>query len=271
MKKKVKIREWCTLLPFPAPRICNWTPCTWRFFLASEAVVHEPPCQAESTMLKGEKVLVAMNSGTFEGARGRRRHHETHCPGFLLASLLPSWSSPRKVRRRTHEFPSELPVTMIQTPLRRTRGRKTPNSFQAASGSSLASPLPSWSSRQCPQVVSRRTREFSSTSSTSTTAVFIVDSGKDFSNSTRANVTQILLLSIASVKIGLMEFSSRAENPEENSRKSRQPFSLNSTPQAIAQERNARSLNSTQRSRPHKVHHPRKVTMQTRAPLEKRT
>ena len=29
-------------------------------------------------------------------------------PGSSLASLLPSWSSPRKVRLRAHEFPSEL-------------------------------------------------------------------------------------------------------------------------------------------------------------------
>ena len=92
---------------------------------------------------------------TFEGARGQV---------ILLASLLPSWSNPRKVRRRTLEFTSKMPVTMKQAPSRRTRGRKTPNSFRTVPGSSLASLLPSSSSRHCPQVVGPRTREFSSTS-----------------------------------------------------------------------------------------------------------
>ena len=55
---------------------------------------------------------------------------------------------------------------------------------------------------------------------------------EDFSNPTRANVTtQLLLLSLAGVfNIGLIEFTSGAENPEENSRSSHQPSSLDSTP-----------------------------------------
>ena len=64
---------------------------------------------------------------------------------------------------------------------------------------------------------------------------------EDFSNSNRANGTQLLLLSIASVNIGVIEFSSRVENSEENSSSSRQPLSLGSKPAEIAKERITRS------------------------------
>ena len=73
-----------------------------------------PPWQTELTVsqstnccsLKGVQLPVAMNQAASRETRGRRRHHEAHVPGSSLASLLPSWSSPQKVRRRTHEFPS---------------------------------------------------------------------------------------------------------------------------------------------------------------------
>ena len=65
-------------------------------FTESEAVDHEPPWHAESTMLqskrcsfKGDKVPLAMNPGTFEGTRGRRRHHESYCPWVFIGVTAP--------------------------------------------------------------------------------------------------------------------------------------------------------------------------------------
>ena len=57
--------------------------------------------------------------------------------------------------------------------------------------------------------------------------------GKISATPLEQNVTQLPLLSIASVNTSLMEFSSRVEKTQENSRSSRQPSSLNSTPLAM--------------------------------------
>ena len=113
-----------------------------------------------ATGLLAHGVLLGTEAVVHEHQWRRPRHlRGSLWPGSSLASLLPSWSNPRKVRRRTLEFTSKMPVTMKQASSRRTRGRKTPNSFRTVPGSSLASLLPS-SSRHCPQVFGRRTREF---------------------------------------------------------------------------------------------------------------
>ena len=73
---------------FPSPAYLQLNSVHMAFFSASEAVARGPPWHAESTMLqstrcctfKGDRVPVSMNSCTFEEARGRRRHHETHSP-----------------------------------------------------------------------------------------------------------------------------------------------------------------------------------------------
>ena len=97
------------------------------------------PCSKTPSQTRWPWVFTGVTAPfVVKSTRGRRRR-----PGSSLASLLPSWSNPREVRRRTHEFPSNLPVTMA----RLLRGEPviatTPNSFQTAPGSSLASPLPS--------------------------------------------------------------------------------------------------------------------------------
>ena len=80
----------------------------------SKAFVHEPTVANRIDRVAVDELLLAqrrpvargMNQAASRETRGRRRHHEAHVPGSSLASLLPSWSSPQKVRRRTHEFPS---------------------------------------------------------------------------------------------------------------------------------------------------------------------
>ena len=253
MSLKVMIRGRCgshimcpRTLPFPAPRIGNCTPGPWRssrqakpFSMSHLGTPNRPRCSRRDA---------ARQSAVGDGPRHLRGNPWSETTsrivlGSSLAPLLPSWSDPRKVRRRTHEFPRELPVTM-------NRGQKTtPNSFQTAHGSSLASPLPSWSSRKCLQLVSRRAQKFSSTSShssncsaqyprpimASTTAAFLVNSGKDFSNSTRSVVdtTQHLQNRLDRVRKG-RNFKGKFEIISSTS-------SLDSRPGEITQERIARS------------------------------
>ena len=135
---------WPRTTSFPGPAYLQLNSVHMPFFSASEAVVHGPPWHAESTMLqstrccsfKGDRVPVSMNSGTFEEARGRRRRHETHCPSVFTGIAASCDDEPGSLEEN---------------------GRKTPNSFKTAPGSSLVSPLPSWSS---PLKVRRRTHEF---------------------------------------------------------------------------------------------------------------
>ena len=78
------------------------------FFSASEAVVHEPPWQAESTRCcpLRRQVPVAMNPSTFEGTCGRRRHHESDCPQFFIGA--PSTGTCGRRRHHWTQYPRPL-------------------------------------------------------------------------------------------------------------------------------------------------------------------
>ena len=133
----------CDLALIFQPRVFVAVSVRTAFFSASEAVIHEPPCQSESTMsqstrccsFKGDRMPVAMTKAPSRGTRGQKTPDSFQtAPGSSLVSPLPSWSSPPKVRRCTHEFSSTSGHSRNpgphQAPSRRTRGRKTPNSFK---------------------------------------------------------------------------------------------------------------------------------------------
>ena len=113
--------------------------------------------QSTKCSFKSDQVPLAMNPSTFEGVRGRRRHHETRCSWIVTGDAAPFVVQFTKVRQFAHEFPnSKLMVTMNQVP----RGESVAENarlVQTAPSSSLGSQLPSWSS---PPNVRRCTHEF---------------------------------------------------------------------------------------------------------------
>ena len=112
--------------------------------------------------IKGDKFLVAVDQAFSRETRGRGRYHEIHCPGFFTGVTAPFVVAHERFADvpMSSQALRELSVAMDQPPSKGTRGRRTPITSQTAPGSSSASLLPSWSNRQCPQVVSRRTHEF---------------------------------------------------------------------------------------------------------------